>query len=90
MFSVVVLPQPEGPTKIMNSPSWISRLTPATAVTPAPNVFTRFSSTIRATLTPPRRFSQVIAFVLSSACQAGSIGKCTIPYPNHNPLCGQG
>ena len=71
MFSVVVLPQPEGPTKIMNSPSRISRLTPATAVTLAPNVFTRFSSTMRATLIPPRRFSRVITFVLSSVIRQG-------------------
>ena len=32
MLRVVVLPQPDGPTMIMNSPSWISRLMPFTAV----------------------------------------------------------
>ena len=32
MLSVVVLPQPEGPTMIRNSPSRMSRLIPLTAV----------------------------------------------------------
>ena len=29
----VVLPQPDGPTRTMNSPSWIARFTSSTAVT---------------------------------------------------------
>ncbi len=32
MLSVVVLPHPDGPTMIMNSPSLISRLMPLTAL----------------------------------------------------------
>ena len=52
MFNVVVLPHPDGPTKIMNSPSLMSRLIPATAVTVGPNCFTRFSSLICVTLPP--------------------------------------
>ncbi len=30
---LVVLPQPDGPTRTMNSPSWISRLRSSTAMT---------------------------------------------------------
>src|SRR3954447_16737354 len=37
MFSVVDLPQPEGPTRIMNSPSAISMLTRSTARAPSGN-----------------------------------------------------
>ena len=31
--SVVVFPEPEGPSMVKNSPRWISRSTPSTAVT---------------------------------------------------------
>ena len=48
MLSVVVLPQPEGPTMIRNSPSWTSRLMPLTAVK-SPNRLTRSFRMIRAT-----------------------------------------
>ena len=48
MLSVVVLPQPDGPTRIRNSPSWISRSIPLTAAK-LPNCLTRSLSTIPAT-----------------------------------------
>ena len=41
--SVVVLPQPEGPSSEKNSPGGMSRLMPATAVK-SPNRFTRSTS----------------------------------------------
>src|SRR4051794_4472135 len=40
--SSVDLPQPEGPTRIMNSPSAISRLTSLTAGKPSPYFLTMF------------------------------------------------
>ena len=48
MLSVVVLPQPDGPTRIRNSPSRISRSMPLTAAK-LPNSLTRSLSTIPAT-----------------------------------------
>src|SRR5919204_4035832 len=45
----VVLPQPEGPTRTMNSPSSIVRSTPSTARVPFGNVFTTSWSSISAT-----------------------------------------
>src|SRR5919204_2866470 len=45
----VVFPHPDGPTRTMNSPSPIVRLTPSTAVTPPGNSFVTFSSVIRPT-----------------------------------------
>src|SRR5262249_7311536 len=53
MFSVVVFPQPDGPTMIRNSLSRISRLIPFTAAW-VPNVLTRFSITMRASFASPR------------------------------------
>src|SRR4051812_20656131 len=51
MRSVVVLPQPEGPTNTTNSPSSIVKLRFFTAST-APNDFLRLHNSIRATLPP--------------------------------------
>ena len=51
MLSVVVLPQPDGPTKTTNSPSVTSRLTPLTASV-APKRLT-----IRSSLTPAIPYS---------------------------------
>ena len=48
MLRVVVLPQPDGPTMMRNSPSSIRRWTPATA-TADPKCFTRSRRTISAT-----------------------------------------
>ena len=53
MLRVVVLPQPEGPTMMRNSPSSIRRFTPATATT-EPKCLTRSRSTISATSFLPR------------------------------------
>ena len=39
MRSAVVLPQPDGPTSTMNSPSSISRSRPATAFVPSGKTF---------------------------------------------------
>jgi hypothetical protein len=48
----VVFPQPEGPTRTMNSPSSIVRSTPSTARVPFGNVFTTSWSSISATRYP--------------------------------------
>src|SRR6266540_484582 len=45
----VVLPQPDGPTSTMNSPSWIVRSTQSTARTPFGNVLTTVCSSMPAT-----------------------------------------
>src|SRR5258708_22226116 len=45
MRRVVVLPQPDGPTRTTNSLSWISRLTSLTAWTLPSNVLFRFRMT---------------------------------------------
>ena len=50
--SAVVLPQPEGPTKTTNSPSWMSRLRSDTAMVPSGYSFDTSSSTISA-IGPP-------------------------------------
>src|SRR5580700_4235254 len=55
MFSVVDFPQPDGPTRMTNSPSAISRLKSLTASDPSGNRLVMCSSTIGATclsLTP--------------------------------------
>src|SRR5690348_14253416 len=44
----VDLPQPEGPTSTMNSPSSTARLTSSTATTPPENALVTFSSSIPA------------------------------------------
>src|SRR5215212_1077679 len=44
--SRVVLPQPDGPTRTMNSASAISRSTPSTARTPFPKTFVTCSTVI--------------------------------------------
>src|SRR3954467_15017385 len=49
MRSSVDFPQPEGPTRIMNSPSAMSRLTSLTAMNPSPYSLTRFRIVIAAT-----------------------------------------
>src|SRR5690625_2577131 len=46
--SSVDFPQPEGPTRITNSPSAMSRLTPLTAVNPSGSVLTTLSRLIAA------------------------------------------
>ena len=54
---LVVLPQPDGPTKTMNSPSWISRLKSSTAVT-SPYFFVTWSKV-------------TVAMRVSSSCPVG-------------------
>src|SRR4029453_10426896 len=49
MFRQVDLPQPEGPTRIMNSPSSMSRLTSLTAMVPSGNRLLTCSRVISAT-----------------------------------------
>src|SRR3954466_11704075 len=51
--SAVVLPQPEGPTRTMNSPSLISRLSELTAVVPSGYVFVTPSNVTPAIPSPP-------------------------------------
>src|SRR5512132_2223050 len=48
MLSVVDLPQPDGPTRITNSPSAIVRLTSSTASAPSGNRLVTWSRTISA------------------------------------------
>ena len=48
---VVVLPQPEGPSRVMNSPCWMSALTWSTA-TVEPNVLTTSTNRTRAMPAP--------------------------------------
>ncbi|SLD71602.1 Uncharacterised protein [Mycobacteroides abscessus subsp. massiliense] len=52
MFSVVDLPQPEGPTRMMNSPSAMFRLTSCTAAEPSAYVLDTWLSTISAIANP--------------------------------------
>ncbi|OFX32374.1 MAG: hypothetical protein A2Z07_08865 [Armatimonadetes bacterium RBG_16_67_12] len=52
MRSVVVLPHPDGPRRVMSSPSRISRLSRLTATT-RPNRFVRLCSRIDATTGQP-------------------------------------
>src|ERR1051326_3463237 len=52
MRSVVVLPQPEGPTSTTNSLSWISRLRPFTAWAPSSYRFTKLRRRTRAIGSP--------------------------------------
>src|SRR3954463_11097286 len=47
--SAVDLPQPDGPTRIMNSPSWMSRLMPFTASKPSGERLVTWSRGISAT-----------------------------------------
>ena len=42
MRSNVDFPQPDGPTRIANSPSAMSRLTLLTALNPSPHLLTKF------------------------------------------------
>src|SRR3954454_21042671 len=53
MFSVVDFPQPDGPTRMMNSPSAISRLTSDTASAPSGYFLLTLSSTISAMAPQP-------------------------------------
>ena len=53
MRSSVDFPQPDGPTRIMNSPSAMSRLTSLTAVNPSPYFLTTFLMVISAMATLP-------------------------------------
>src|SRR3954453_18370250 len=50
--SSVDFPQPEGPTRIMNSPSWTSMLTSLTAGNPSPYRLTMFLMSISAMRSP--------------------------------------
>ena len=50
---IVDLPQPEGPTSTMNSPSRISSETSSTATTSSPKTFVMWSRTMFATLIAP-------------------------------------
>src|SRR5690349_17235013 len=53
--SRVDFPQPEGPTRIMNSPSCTSMLTSLTAGNPSPYFFTMFFMSMAATRSPLHR-----------------------------------
>ena len=56
MRSRVDFPQPEGPTRIMNSPSSTSMLTSLTAAKPSPYFLTMFFMSMAAmTVTPSLR-----------------------------------
>ena len=50
MRSAVVLPQPDGPTKTMNSPSSISRSSESTAQVPSGKIFETSWNSIAAML----------------------------------------
>src|SRR5579862_2110632 len=50
--SAVVFPQPDGPTRTMNSPSWIARSSSLTAVVPSGYVFVTWSNVTPATPPP--------------------------------------
>jgi hypothetical protein len=50
MFRQVDFPQPDGPTRIMNSPSAMSRLASSTAVVPSGNRLVTWSRVISATV----------------------------------------
>ena len=52
MRSAVLLPQPDGPTSTMNSPSAMARSTPRAATCPLGYVFHTCSSRTDATLSP--------------------------------------
>src|SRR5258708_20686040 len=52
MFSVVDFPQPDGPTRITNSPSAMSRLILSTASAPSGKRFVTWSRTMSATISP--------------------------------------
>src|SRR3954452_5079069 len=53
--SSVDLPHPDGPTRIMNSPSWTSMLTSFTAGNPSPYVLTMFFMSMEAIGSPLHR-----------------------------------
>ena len=57
MFSAVDFPQPDGPTRIMNSPSAISRLSSFTASKPSGYFLPTRSSTMSAIASPPYPFT---------------------------------
>src|SRR6267378_1023744 len=66
ILNVVVLPQPEGPTKTMNSLSWIARLTSLTAWTSSNFLFRLWIWTSAITLS-------VQMLSLDRAGQAGNV-----------------
>src|SRR5690606_24647184 len=51
MRRVVVLPQPLGPSRVMNSPDWTVSDTPSTALTPPGNVLVTCTKSTRLTPT---------------------------------------
>src|SRR5579884_3412728 len=67
MRSAVVLPQPDGPTRTMNSASVISRSSPFTAVVPSAYVFVTPSNETAATLPPYIRLPGVLQ-TLTAEC----------------------
>src|SRR5690242_589333 len=69
MLSVVDLPQPEGPTRITNSPSAMVRLTSSTARAPSGNRLVTWSRTISAMGCPS--FSPSALALDGARCQAG-------------------
>ena len=85
MRKAVVLPQPDGPTKIMNSPSSIRRLRPSTALTPSPKLFETLSNSMTAMPmipAPPgayRTANSFSAFSSSSMPRPGPFGMATKP-----------
>ena len=56
MLRQVDLPQPDGPTRMTNSPSAMSRLTSFTASAPSGKRLVRWSSTISATVCSLSRY----------------------------------
>src|SRR5919108_4413110 len=72
--SAVVFPQPDGPTRTMNSPSWISRSRPLTAVVPSAYVFVTPSNETPATQRPPGSMAGVLTNGTGSAQLRNSDG----------------
>src|SRR5438045_1301395 len=74
----VVLPQPEGPTSTMNSPSRISRSRPSTAVVPSGYVFVTPSKLTAAIYQPPLVAGKIL---LWRKCPASSLDSPGGPPP---------
>src|SRR3954462_1617201 len=69
--SAVVLPQPDGPTRTMNSPSSIWRLSELTAVVPSGYVFVTPSNVTPAIPSPPASVDRV-SYQMVTVYDAGS------------------
>src|SRR3954463_2129637 len=73
--SAVVLPQPDGPTRTMNSPSSIARSRPLTAVVPSAYVFVMPSNETPATH-PPSVGVRVFYKVVTAPRNRNRLGTC--------------